>query len=336
MYRYQNGIGPGAAPSAAFVKQFVQFAFAALSCSAAHAADFPTKELSILVGYPPGSASELSVRALVNAASKYFPKPLIVLNKPGASQSIALGALASATPDGHTLAMTTDTYISLTSHQQKLPFDPKLLRVLLGYATLQHVLFVRSDYPHAKFEDLVAYGKTPNAMINIGGTGEGTSPDFISKVFIRNTGIRAAYIPYKGSGEYVAGVLGGSLQGGIVDLSGIKQQAEAKTVRLVMVFGDHRLPEFPEVPTSREKGLGDLNLFNPVRCLVVHRGTPPDRVKILEEGFRRAAQDPGFRDWAKTSGVAAEVIPARAVEEGIARTEKAGIPLLKELNLFVQ
>jgi tripartite-type tricarboxylate transporter receptor subunit TctC len=309
---------------------------AALVCQSAFAADFPAKEITVLIGYTPGSASELSLRALVNAASRYFPKPLIVLNKPGASQSIALGALAAAPPDGHTLAMTTDTYISLTSHQQKLAFDPKVLRVLLGYATLQHVLFVKSDSPYAKFEDFVAYGKTPNAAINIGGTGEGTSPDFISRVFIRNTGIRAAYIPYKGSGEYVAGVLGGSLQGGIVDLSGIKHQAEAKTVKLVMVFGDHRLPEFPDVPASREKGLGDLNLFNPVRCIVVHRATPPDRVKMLQDGFRRAAVDPAFREWAKTSGVAAEVLSARAVEDGIARTEKAGIPLLKELNLFVQ
>lgn len=261
---------------------------------------------------------------------------MIVINKPGASQSIALGALASAAPDGYTMAMTTDTYISLTSHQQKLQFDPKLLRVLLGYATLKHVLFVRSDFPYAKYEDLVAYGKTSGAVLNFGGTGEGTSPDLITKAFFRSTGIRAAYIPYKGSGEYVAGVLGGTLQGGIVDLSGIKQQADAKTVKLVMVIGEQRLAEFPDVPSSQEKGLGDLNLFNPVRCLVVHRGTPADRVRILHDGFRKAAEDPGFRDWARKSGVAAEYQSARSVDEGISKTEKVGIPLLKELNLFVQ
>lgn len=155
--------------------------------NAADTAAFPAREIKILIGYPPGSASELSLRALAHAAAKYFKKTLIVINKPGASQSIALGALASAAPDGHTMAMTTDTDISLTSHQQKLQFDPRLLRVLLGYATLKHVLFVRSDFPNAKYEDLVAYGKTSGAVLNFGGTGEGTSPDLITKAFRRSS-----------------------------------------------------------------------------------------------------------------------------------------------------
>lgn len=304
--------------------------------SAQEAAAFPNKPIRVLIGYTPGSASEVSLRALVHVASKYIKQPLVVLNKPGANQAIALEGLATAAPDGYTIAMTTDTFISLTSHQQKLPFDVKALRVLLGYATLKHVLFVRSDAPYAKYDDFIAYGRTKGATINIGGTGQGTTPDLISRVFFRHANIRAAYIPYKGSSEYVAGVMGGYLQGGIVDLSGIKRQLDAKVFKVVMVFGDRKLEEFPDAPTSLEKGLGDLNLFNPLRCLVIHRGTPPDRVAMLHETFRKAVEDPEFRDWAEKSGVANEYFSPQAVEERIIRTEKFGIPLLKEFNLFVE
>lgn len=310
-----------------------------LVAQAPHAADgaeFPDKEIRVLIGYSPGSASELSLRALVQVASKFAKKPLVVLNKPGASQSIAMGELAAAPADGYTIAMTTDGYKSLTIHQQKLRFDPAKIKVLLGYARIRHVLFVKGDSPLAKYDDFIAFGRKREGAIVYGGTGEGTGPDLMGKVFFREEGVKAGYVPFKGSGEYVTAVIGGHLQSGIIDYSGIRKYAQSGAVRLVVAFGDQRLEEFPDVPSSREKGHPDLNLFNLVRCLVVHRDTPPARVHVLHDLFKRAIEDPEFRRMAADTGLTAAYFGPREVEEGIARIEKVGVPVLKELGIFVQ
>ena len=83
-------------------------------------------------------------------APKYLEKPLVVVNMPGAGSTTALNELAKSTPDGHTIGLMTSTYKSMTIHQQKIPFDPKILRPFLGYAELRQVLFTRADSPYAK------------------------------------------------------------------------------------------------------------------------------------------------------------------------------------------
>jgi len=302
----------------------------------AQANDYPEKKVRILVGFPPGSASELSLRALVQVASKHFRKPLIVLNKPGASQSIAMGELAAAVPDGYTIGMTTDGFRSLTIHQQKVRFDPKVLKVVLGYARIKHVLFVRGDSPLAKYDDFIAFGRKGAGTLVYGGTGEGTGPDLIGKVFFRDDKVRPTYVPFKGSNEYIAAVLGGHLQSGIIDISGIRRQAQAGTVKLVVVFDDQRLDEFPDVPSSFEKGHRDLTLFNPIRCIVAHRDVPAERIKVLHDVFRKAIEDPEFRKLAEESGLNAVYFSPQTVEDGIVKTERIGVPVLKELNMFVE
>jgi tripartite-type tricarboxylate transporter receptor subunit TctC len=297
--------------------------------------DFPNREIRVMIGYSPGSASELSLRALVKSAQKYLKPTLVILNRPGGNQAIALSVLAQSPADGYTIAMTTDTFISLTRHQQKLSFDADLLYPLLGYTELQQVLFVRADNPSSTFKDFVAAGSRKGANVSIGGTGQGTTPDLIARVLIEKTKLQGVYVPFKGSGEYVAGVAGGQLTAGLVDYSGVKSQVDAKVMKLLLVVGDQRLKDHPNVPTTSESGLGDLNLFNPLRCIVVHRDTPPERLKILREAFRKAVDDPDFKTWATNTGLEARETPTRGIEERIRKTEDFGVPLLKRLNLYV-
>src|SRR5262245_21585884 len=167
------------------------------------AEDFPSREIRLMIGYPPGSASELSVRALANVAQRYLKVPVVIINRPGGNQAIALSALAQAPADGYTVGMTTDTFISITRHQQKMKFDVGALYPLVAYAELQQVIFVRSDFPSSTYDQFVAAGRAKEAPISIGGTGQGTTPDLITRVLIDKEKLNALYVPYKGSGEYV-------------------------------------------------------------------------------------------------------------------------------------
>jgi tripartite-type tricarboxylate transporter receptor subunit TctC len=318
-----------------FLERMASVAVPAALPLAARADDFPDRDIRLMIGYPPGSASELSVRALVKSAQKYVKSPIVIMNRPGGNQAIALSVIAQSPADGYTIGMTTDTFISLTSHQQKLTFDPAVLHPLIAYAELQQVIFVRADNPNASFADFVAAGSRDGANISIGGTGQGTTPDLISRVLIEKKKLHGLYVPYKGSGQYVTAVAGGTLTAGLVDYSGIKSQVDAHAMKLVLVIGDERIPGHPDVPTTSEEGLGDLSLFNPLRCIIVHRDTPPDRMKVLQDAFRKAVEDPEFKAWAASNGLVARNLAPAAIEARIRKTEAFGVPLLKRLNLYV-
>lgn len=297
---------------------------------------YPEKEIRVIVGFPPGSAVELSVRAIVQVAAKYVKRPLVVLNMPGGAQTIAMAELVRSAPDGYTIAMTTDGYKSLTIHQQKLRFDPNAIRIVAGYARFTHVLFVKGDSPYAQYDQFIAYGrKNPEAM-NYSGSGEGSAPDLIGKVFFRDTSLRATYVPFKGSNEYIQAVMGGHVLSGIIDISGVRRHVKSGALKLVVVFADQRLEEFPDVPSSREKGLSDLNIFNSILCIAVHKDTPPEKFAFLHDAFRKATEDPDFRKLAQDMGLKAVYTSPQAAEQGIQKTGAAGIPLLKGLGLFVE
>lgn len=299
-------------------------------------ADYPEKEIRVIVGFPPGSAIELSARAIVQVAAKYVKKPLIVLNLPGAAQSIAMAELVKSPADGYTIAVTTDGYKSLTVHTQKLRFDPANIHIVGGFARFKHVLFVKGDSPYAQFDDFVAFGRKNPAAMEYAGSGEGSAPDLIGKEFFRNLKQRATYVPFKGSNEYIQAVMGGHVLSGIIDISGVARYVKSGALKLVVVFADQRLEEFPDVPTTREKGLSDLNILNSIICIVAHKDTPPERLAFLEDAFKKAAEDPEFAALAQKMGLKAVYTSPQAAAEGLKKTEAVGVPLLKELGLYVE
>ncbi len=296
---------------------------------------FPEREIRIIIGFPPGSSIELSLRALAQVASKYISKPLIIVNKPGASQAIALGELVRTTPDGYTIGVTTDGFRAVTRYQQATNFEPDDLRVLVGYARLRHILFVKGDSPYGNYDDYVKFGRTKENALDYGGTGQGTAPDLIGRVFFRDLGIKATYVPFRGTNELIPAILGNHLISGINDISVLLPQIENKALKAVMVYGNARLEELPDVPSSKEKNHSDINLFNSTVSVIAHKDIPADRLKYLEDAFRRAAEDPDFKKAAKDTGLQAVSIRPQEVEDGIVALKKMGIPLLKEMNLYV-
>ncbi len=300
----------------------------------ARAQQYPEKPLRFVVGLSAGSLTDLSARALAKVAAKYLDKPIIVTNATGAGQTVAMNEIANAQPDGHTMGMMTSSYQNLTIHMQKVPFDPKVLKPLLGYAELRYVLFVKADSPYAKFEDFIAYGKKNPGVINFGHSGRGTGIQVVGIAFFRNAGIQATDIPYKGSIDYLNAVLGGNLFSGVVDVSGVAQQARGGKVKLVVSFTEERMPEFPDVPTAREKGFPDLNSLNTLLCIVLHKDVPADRARVLHDALRKTTEDPELLKVLADMGLKGGYVPAATVQDMIVKAEKIGLPLLKELNLL--
>jgi tripartite-type tricarboxylate transporter receptor subunit TctC len=104
----------------------------------------------------------------------------------------------------------------------------------------------------------------------------------------------------------------------------------------VVVFGDQRLAEFPDVPSSREKGVSDVNALNSIFSVVVHRDTPPDRITFLEDLVKKVAEDPEFRKLATNMQLNAVYTGPKEAAEGVERMRAVGTPLLKQLKLYVE
>lgn len=297
---------------------------------------FPEKPIQFVVGLVAGSVTDTSARTLAKVASKYLEKPLVVANMPGAAQTLAMNKLANSTPDGYTIALVTTTYKSLIVHMQKVPFDPGVLKPLLGYAELRQLLFVRADSPYSRLEDLIAYGRKNPGAIKFGHPGTGTAPYMQGVLFFRSANIEAVDVPFKGSADYTTAVIGGHILAGIVDISGISQLIRAGTVKPVVAFVNEPIANHTDIPTSREKGYIDLSAMNPLITIVIHKDTPVDRVKKLHDALKATAEDPEFTKLLDDVGLKGGYISPQIVEKTILKAEELGIPLLKGAKLFVQ
>jgi tripartite-type tricarboxylate transporter receptor subunit TctC len=223
----------------------------------------------------------------------------------------------------------------MTYYQFKLKFEADDIQPLVGFAQFRHVLFVKGDAPYKTYDEFVAKAKREH--VSYGGTGVGTTPDILGKIFARAAGLNLDYVAFKGSNEYVPSVMGGHVASGIVDISGVRKQIEDGSLAGVVVFGNERLAEFPNIPTAAEKGVKvDMSVFNSVVSIVANRKAPADRTRLVEEAFMKAANDPEYKAATNAQGVHPVAFDAATLKGRIQAARKLSIPLMKDMNLLAK
>ena len=305
------------------------FAFAA-----AAQAQYPDKPIRFLIGFAAGGPTDLSVRALAVAGGRVLGQPMVVQNMPGAGGTLAMADLARQPADGYTVAFITTSYKALTAHQNKPAFDLNELQTLLGYAEFRHLLFVRADSPHKTIDDLVRYAKANPGALKFGHVGMGTSLHVQGLIFFRGVGAQVIDVPYKGSAEFTNAVLGGHVDMAFIDIAGIRALARAGTVRLLVTITPQRFPEFPDVPTALERGVEGPELFNPELGIAVRKGTPPDRLKRLQDALRKAIEEPDFVKAMNDMGLKSGYMAPEAFDAIVSKAEARAIPLMKETGII--
>lgn len=297
--------------------------------------EFPEKAIQFYVGFVPGSATDLAARALAKIAPKYLDKPLVVTNMPGAGQTVAMNELFKSTPDGHAIGLVTTAFNSLAVHQMKIPFDHKALIPLMGFGEFRGVMFVKGDTPYAKVDDLISHARKNPGWMKFCHSGRGTSIHIMGVLFFRSAKVDFNDVPFKGGAECVTNVIGGHVPAGITEVSGITQHLAAGTLKLSVTFTAERLKEYPDVPTSQEKGYADISSQNPLVYLAIHKDTPPERLKKLHDALKKTAEDPEFAELIKAMGMPGGYISPQRVRDTISNAESMGIPLMKELGMLV-
>ena len=277
-------------------RQFTRLATSAACLAAAPVLaqpKFPTKPIKMVIAFPAGGPTDVTMRALAESAGKLLGQPVIIDNKPGAGGTLPAQTLQMSPPDGYTLAQL-PLGIFRMPFTTKTTWDPlKDIDYVINLTGYSFGLVVPANSPFKTWADYVAYAKANPGKLTYGSTGNLTSPHLTMERVAQAAGIQLQHVPYKGSADLMQAVVGGHLMSA-TDSTGFAPQVEAGKLRVLNTWGDKRLEKFPNVPTLKELGINIVQ--NSPYGLGVRHGTPPEIVQRLHDAFKQAMEQPAYVD----------------------------------------
>jgi tripartite-type tricarboxylate transporter receptor subunit TctC len=262
-----------------------------LAATPASTQSFPTKPITLIVPWPAGGSSDVSLRALADVAAKQLGQPFVIDNKPGASGTLGPATMAAAAkPDGYTISQMPISVIRIPQ-MQKTAFDPlKDFSWILQLTGYTFGVTTKADGPFKTWQDVIAFAKANPGKVTYGSPGTGTSPHIGVEMLAAQSGVKFTHVPFKGGAETNAAVLGGHtmLQS---DSTSWKPLVDAGQIRLLNIWTAERSKVWPDVPTLKE--LGYPFVLDSPFGLAGPKGMDPAVVKRLHDAFKVALEDPG-------------------------------------------
>jgi tripartite-type tricarboxylate transporter receptor subunit TctC len=257
---------------------------------AAFAQDYPIKPITLIVPWPAGGSTDISMRTIADAASKHLGQPIIIDNKGGGGGSVGPATMAAVSrPDGYTISQIPITIFRLPL-VQKVSWDPdkdfSYIIHLTGY-TLG--VTTNADSQFKTWADVVDFAKKNPGKITYATPGAGTSLHIGMEQISALAGIKMTQVPFKGGAETNAAVLGNHtmLQ---ADSTGWRPLVDAGKLRLLMVWTAARSPNFPDAPTLKE--LGYPMVYDSPFGIAGPKGMDPKIMAKLHDAFKKAIEDP--------------------------------------------
>ena len=274
------------------MKRFVAAAAlaAGLFATAASADDYPNRPIRVFTTSSAGGLSDISMRVLNDALRERLGQPLIIENKPGGAGNIAARACQDATPDGYTICIiNADTMIYNQFMFKSIPFDPEKLTPIVNLFHLIQVLVVNSELGTKTVDELVAASKAKPGTLNY------LTASIPCVVYMdslkRDKGADWIRVPFRGGGEAVTAILGGTTPIGLIGLGNVTAQIKADKMNALALVNNIRTPLLPDVPTLADLGYKGApsetwyGLFAPA-------GTPKPIIDKIYKALAEAVKDP--------------------------------------------
>jgi len=266
-----------------------------LLAGAGASAAYPEKPIQLIVPYGAGGSTDLLARAVAQVAPKYFPQPVVVVNKGGGGGIPGRVEVVRAKPDGYTLLFGWGSGEDLVvPHQRKLPYD-----LFTDFETVCRLsihsiaLAVPASSPYKSLADLAKAAKGKEYVTASVST-KGASVDITFLLFGKAAGIKVNTIPGAGGADAITKLVGGHVDFGGGHPSEILPHMKAGRLRALAVALENRDGSIPDVPTFKEQGF-DVVTAGSVKGVAAPKGTPKEVIAYLEKKFQEVANDPEFR-----------------------------------------
>lgn len=259
--------------------------------SPAIAAEFPDRPITLIVSMPAGDSADVSSRLIAKAAEAFLKQPVVVVNRPGGGGAVGTSAVAASKPDGYTIATLLTSPMVSIPYFMKLTYHPlKDLQPIMQFGVLNFAVSTRADSPFKTFKDLIAYAREHPGVLTYGTVGPTSTQYILIQQIAKQEKAELVHVPFKGGGEAFSAALGGHITASAGFFS--PGQVRAKKARLLALFGEQRIADFPDVPTLRDLGY-DVKIPYFIG-IGAPKGIPESTLKKLEEAFSMGMKDQAF------------------------------------------
>ncbi len=290
-----------------FVRTLAAAALAAGCAGLAHAQNWPTKPIRIIVPFTPGSGTDIVARAMSDRLSQNLGQPVLVENRPGAGGTIGAGVVAKADPDGYTILVQSSSHTVNPFTFSNLPYDTlKDFSGVAPLASLPNVLIIAPSKNIKSVQELVAAAKAKPGTINYASAGSGSATHLNAEKFRIGAGIDVVHIPFKGSPEAITEVVTGRVDYYFSPVVSAMSQIQDGRVLALAVGSPRRASALPNIPTTVEAGVPNSE-YNFWVGMLVPSKTPPEIVKRLAEETQKALASPEVRE--RLTKLGAEAMP---------------------------
>jgi putative tricarboxylic transport membrane protein len=269
---------------------------------------FPSRPIEVVTHAGVGGGTDLTARMMMVQAPAAFGTELAVVNKTGGSGAAALGYADGKPKDGHTILLLTQTHLLTLLQGRAGSLKPDDLVGLARATDDPQILMVGASSPYKTAKEFIEAAKTKSMKF---GTTQIGSVDHIAVAgFASKAGLaKPNVIPFRGGGDIVINIVGGNLDAGLLNYAEAESQIKAGEVRALLSFSAERISSLPDTPTAKEIGIDAT--YSTVRGFAVLKGTPEDRIKVLEEGLLKAMNGKIYQDYLKTSGQSGKSVVGR-------------------------
>jgi tripartite-type tricarboxylate transporter receptor subunit TctC len=311
-------------------------ALAGIVCAQAQAQTFPSRQITLIVPFPPGGSTDVAARILAERMRAPLGQPVIIENVGGAGGSIAVGRVARAAPDGYTIDIGQwDTHVGSIIY--KLDYDLQKDFEPVGLISNNPQLMVaKKDLPADNLKDLVAWMKANPGKINF--VNQNAAANVSGVLFEKLTGQKVHFIPYRGAGPAMTDLVSGQVDLLVVQGAVALSQIRAGKIKAIANLSARRSASMPDIPTSDEGGVpglymsGWFGFFAP-------KGTPKEVIATLNKAMVEALADPMVK--ARFTELGLDVASReQQTPQGLAAFQKAEIdkwwPIIKEAGVTAQ
>lgn len=275
----------------------------AAGCAGSAWGQFPERVVSIYVGYPPGGTADRTARVLAPVMERTLKQPMIVENKPGATQVVAARAALAAKPDGHTVLLVAEVdFVAKLVGDQSLGFGLGDFASVCGTSFTPYFMVTRPNAPWKTVDELAAHMKKNPEAVTYGSIGFGSGHHMVMELFQQQAGVKFTHVPHQGGGPVVAAMLGGQIDTGGGTWGLWRGQVVAGKVKPLIVLGAERTKDLPDVPSFGEKGYKTGMSRGWIR-LLVRKETPAAAVAALAGACEGLTRDKTAQEALTKSGL---------------------------------